>query len=125
MLTAFLAAIWGPTLLALGIGFLASPRYYTRLYADLDKQPLALLALSLILIPFGIIQTTFHNAWGTLIEGVVSFLGWATLIKGIMIAVFPKLIDRAAKCEVKYGVLPIAGIFMIALGVYLSWFAFF
>lgn len=124
MLTAFLAALWGPTLLAIGIGFLVSSRYYKQLYRNLEKESLSLLTLAMVLIPLGIVQVTFHNSWNGLLEGVVSFLGWATLVKGIAIAIFPKLADKAGDFEAKKGLLPFAGILMVIVGGYLTWAVF-
>lgn len=125
MLTTFLASLWGPAILAIGIGFVTSPKYYKRLYRDLENESLSLLVLSMLLIPIGIAQITFHNSWDTLATGLISFLGWATLAKGIALAVFPKMVDRAADYEVKNGFLPIAGIIMLVIGAYLTWIAFF
>ena len=125
MLTAFLASLWGPVALALGIGFLASPKYYKQLYCNLEKESLSILTLSIFLIPLGIIHISLHNAWGSFTEGIISFLGWATLAKGVVLAVFPKFVDRAGEYEAKRGFLTYAGISLIILGTYLTWFAFF
>lgn len=125
MLTTFLASLWGPAVLAAGIGFIGSAQYYKRLYVELDKESLSLLTLSMILIPVGIAHITFHNSWTGFTEGLVSFLGWATLAKGIVLAIFPKFVDRAAEFEARKGFLPYAGALMVVLGLYLSWVAFF
>lgn len=121
----FLALLWGPTLLVLGLAFLTSPKYYKRLYTDLDKNPITLLTLSMLLIPLGVTQVAFHNVWSSFPEILISFLGWGTIAKGVVIAVFPKLVDRAGDYEVRNGFLPVAGILMVIIGGYLTWFALF
>lgn len=125
MTTLFLAALWGPTLLAIGIGFFTARSYYKRLYKDLDKQPLALLLLTLIAIPVGITHVIIHNSWGSLPEIIVSLLGWSLLIKGIVYSVFPRFVDKIGDYEADHGFLPYAGGLCIVLGAYLTFVAFF
>ena len=118
--TIFLAQIWGPILLALGIGFFTSRKYYTKIYRDLEKQSFAVFLFSVFAITVGIIQVGLHNVWGSFTEIVISILGWGTLVKGIIFAVAPRAIDRTADWEADSNLILVAGVFMLVLGLYLS-----
>ncbi len=41
--TTFLAQVWGPAILAVGIGIFVSRSFYAKIYGDLEKEPLACL----------------------------------------------------------------------------------
>lgn len=123
--TLFLASIWGPIVFAVGLGILASRRYYTKIYRDLEKAPLALLTFGVAAMAAGIAQILAHNVWGSFTEGLVSFLGWATLAKGLLFIVAPGFVDRAGDWEAKSGFVSVAGIGCLVLGAYLSRVAYF
>lgn len=119
--TIYLMQIWGPILLAVGLGFFVSKKYYTSLYRDLDKQSFAVFVFAMFAIAFGIVQVQAHNTWGSFAEIVVSLLGWGLLVKGIMFAIWPDFVDRAAEWESKSKLIPVAGALMLILGAYLTW----
>jgi hypothetical protein len=122
--TVFLAQLWGPVMLALGIGFFASRRYYIRLYRDLEKETLAVLTIAMLAIPAAIVQIGVHNSWSSLPEVVVSLLGWLLLLKGLVLAIAPGWADKAGNWEVKARLIPGIGAVLVIIGAYLSWFGF-
>lgn len=123
--TTFLAQIWGPAILAVGLGVFASRSYYIKIYRDLEKETLAVLIFGMFGIAAGIAQVTYHNVWGTLPEIVISLLGWGLLLKGLMFAIFPGTVNKAGDFEANSNLIPVAGGFMLLVGAYLTWFAFF
>jgi hypothetical protein len=46
-ITIFLAQIWGPVILAVGIGVFTSRSYYLKVYRDLEKETLAVLLFAM------------------------------------------------------------------------------
>ncbi|MES2986257.1 MAG: hypothetical protein V4686_04020 [Patescibacteria group bacterium] len=123
--TIFFVQLWGPILLAIGLGIFISRKYYIRLYRDLEKNSLAVLGLGIAFMAVGIIQTAVHNVWRTLPQIVISILGWGTLIKGILFLVIPGVVDKTGDWEVKSKLIPLAGSVMIVLGLYLTWLGYF
>ncbi|OHA59960.1 MAG: hypothetical protein A2589_03600 [Candidatus Vogelbacteria bacterium RIFOXYD1_FULL_46_19] len=119
--TTLLAQIWGPVILAIGLGVLVSRSYYLKIYRDLEKETLAMLIFAMVAIAVGIIHIRIHNVWGNLSEILISFLGWALLAKGLMFAIAPKFVNRAGDWAVKAKAVPVAGIVMLIIGAYLSW----
>lgn len=122
--TIFFAQLWGPILLAIGLGIFISRKYYTKLYRDLEKNSLAVLGLGMGFMIVGIIQTAVHNVWSTLPQIIISTLGWATLLKGIVFLVIPGTVDKAGDWEAKSKLIPVAGVVMVFIGVYLTYLGY-
>jgi uncharacterized membrane protein len=117
--------MWGPAILAMGLGVFVSRKYYLRMYRELEKQTLALLLFGLVAISAGVAQISYHNYWETLPEIVISLLGWALLLKGFIISIVPGVVDRVGDWEATLKLIPFAGAFMLIVGVYLSWVGYF
>jgi len=124
-LTHYLAHLWGPALLAFGIGLFFSRAYYLRVYRDLEQNAFAVIFFGMAGTAAGIAQVLAHNVWGTLPEVLISLLGWGLLIKGLVCTAFPNLADRSANRVLTAAMMPFVGAALLVLGAYLSWFAYF
>lgn len=118
--TTFLSQLWGPILLAIGLGIFVSRKQYIHLYRELEKESLAVMTFGIGAVIIGILQVVGHNLWGSLNEVVITLLGWGTLIKGFVFLVFPKFVDRGGDWEVKSNLIPAVGVLLLILGAYLS-----
>lgn len=123
--TLFLAQLWGPTILAVGIGVFVSRKSYLKTYRDLQKETLAVLLFGMVAMSSGIAHITYHNVWGTFPEIVISLLGWGLLLKGLAFTIAPGLVDKVGDFEADAKLIPAAGVFMLIAGMYLSWVGFF
>ena len=123
-ITVFLAQIWGPIMLAIGLGIFVSRSYYLKLYRDLEKEMLAVLIFGMLGTALGIMQIGVHNAWNTLPQIVVSALGWGLLLKGLVFIIAPRFVDRGGDWEAKSGLLPIAATALLIIGAYLVWIGY-
>lgn len=124
-ITVFLAQLWGPTILAAGIGFFTSRSYYVKLYRDLDKNALTVLVLGMLAMAAGIAQVSVHSVWSTIPEIVVSLLGWALLVKGVAFVIAPGFVNKASDAWAKMKLVTVSGALMLIIGAYLSWFGYF
>ena len=122
--TTFLALLWGPTIIAVGLGVFISRSYYIRIYRDLERSPLAVLVFGMAAMTAGIAHVYFHNIWDTLPHVIVSFLGWGLLIKGALFLVAPNFVDKAGDGWANAKLIPLAGGIMLLVGGYLTWFAY-
>lgn len=123
-LTYYLAQIWGPILLAIGVGFFVSSSFYRSVYGELEKESFAVLFFGMIAMAVGIAHVMVHNVWGSLSQIVVSFLGWALLFKGIVCVVAPRFADKWSDMMVASRIVPMAGIGALLLGGYLTWIGY-
>jgi hypothetical protein len=123
-LTQFLAQIWGPVILAIGLGIFVSPKYYSKVYHDLEREPLAILVFAMFAITFGVIHVTLHNVWNTFPEIIISLLGWGLLVKGLVFAIAPSVADMGGNWAARIKLMPAAGGILLIVGGYLSWIAY-
>ncbi|MBY0294341.1 hypothetical protein K2Q08_03355 [Patescibacteria group bacterium] len=125
IITTLLAQVWGPILVAIGLGFFFSTKYYVSIYRDLEKESFAVLFFGMFAMAGGIVHVMLHNTWTTLPQIIVSLLGWSLLIKGVICVTFPKLADRGGDWALSTKIVPAAGGISLLLGVYLSWISYF
>lgn len=123
--TLFLAQVWGPVLVAIGLGFYFSRKYYAKIYRDLEKAPFSVLFFGMFAMAAGIAHVLVHNIWGSGAELVVSILGWALLIKGFLCIAFPGLADRGGDWAFDTKFMYVSGSISFIIGVYLTWFGYF
>lgn len=124
MTTLFLATIWGPLLLAFGLGIFYSRSHYENVYRHIEREPLAALAFGFLAMTFGVLHVMIHSFWVTPLEIIISILGWGLLLKGAMFIVAPRLVDKRGDWFAHEHFIPAAGGLTLLLGVYLSWVAF-
>lgn len=123
--TTFLAQIWGPIMIAIGVGIFSSPSYYKQLYRDVGKDTFAGIIFGMAAMAAGIVQVLFHNVWDTLPQILISFLGWGLLLKGIAYSAAPKWVDQMGEIWAKFNLGPVAGAILVLGGAYLTYFAYF
>jgi hypothetical protein len=122
--TTFLAQLWGPAILAVGVGVFLNRNFYLRVYRDLERDALAVLTFGMIAMTAGVAHILAHNVWGSFAECLISFLGWGLLAKGTLFIVAPKFVDKAGDFWVNKKIIPVAGILTLVAGIYLVWFGY-
>lgn len=123
-ITTLLAQIWGPIMVALGLGFFFSRAIYIKVYRDLEKVPFAVIVFGMFAMAAGIVHVMVHNVWDTFPQMLVSIFGWTLLIKGVICMVFPGFADQSGNWAVSAKIVPLSGTIALVLGLYLSWFAY-
>ena len=126
-MTMFLAQLWGPALLAVGLGVFLTRDHYVRIYRDLQREPLALLMFGMSGIVVGILHINAHNVWANFPQIVVSLLGWGLFVKAVLFTIAPKFVDQVGDRYAMGGaqMVNVAAGFMLVMGAYLSWIAYF
>lgn len=124
-ITETLAQIWGPMLIAIGVGILFSANYYKKIYRDLESEPLAVLGLGMVLMAVGIMQVLVHNVWASIPQIVISLVAWGTLLKGVVLVTFPRLVDQVGNKVAVSGIIPVVSVGALALGAYITWIGYF
>lgn len=95
--TLFLVQVMGPIFAIVGLGIILNSHNLAKAFKDLNKEPFALFMASMAMIALGMAIVLKHFLWGSLPEVLVSIVGLAILVKGVMLAIMPnafnKLID--------------------------------
>ena len=89
-LSILLAKIFAAVYLAAGLSILFNPRFYPRILDDMLKNVAVMYLYGFIALIFGVFMVTYHNFWVMDWTVVITLFGWAALIKGFMILVFPQ-----------------------------------
>lgn len=122
--TLFLAQIWGPVLVAVGLGLLSSRSQYEKVYRDIANEPLAGLTFGILAMTVGLVQIRFQNSWENLAATLVTLLGWGTLLKGALFVIAPHSASYAARKWGHLKVVPISATLVLLIGAYLIWFGY-
>jgi hypothetical protein len=120
-----LAALIGPTFMALGGMLLLNEDMIGRLVHDTGEGPLLVAVTGMLLFIAGIAIVRVHNVWVKGWPVVVTVIGWFGMLSGLARMFFPQFILQTASRF--YDQLPVAldvaGLFFIALGAFLSYHA--
>lgn len=123
-MTLFLAQLWGPVLVAFGVGIFVSGEYYLKVYRDFEKNVFAMMLFGMVATVAGTAHILAHNVWGSFTAGLVSFLGWGTFLKGALFLIAPNLVDKVGDVWANKKLIPVAGTLTLIVGIYLVWFGY-
>lgn len=120
-LSIFIAQLYAVAFLAIGLGFFISPKYYTKAYANMMKDPSLFLVWGIFALLAGFLIVTRHNVW----QGwptVVTVFGWIALLKGFSLLVLPQHFPLWFKDWFKSAwLMRVWGAFAIVLGLILGY----
>lgn len=88
-LSILVAKLYGAVMLALGLGLLLHSAYYKKAVTEMlkDKGFILLGGMSALII--GLLLVMNHNVWEWSWVVIVTLVGWAALVKGILLLVYP------------------------------------
>jgi uncharacterized membrane protein YidH (DUF202 family) len=87
ILVAKLYAVVG---LLLGLGILVNPKYYRKTFLEILNAKTALFFAGVFAAIGGVLLVTYHNVWEKSWVVIITIIGWAALVKGIALIVFPE-----------------------------------
>lgn len=122
--TILIAKFVGPVILAVGVGIFFSRNYYTKVYRNLESETLAVLMGGISILIAGIAILLTHNRWDSFTAGVITFIGWASILKGLLLIVAPKTVDRFGDMMADSRLFPFMAAFATAVGAYVSYVAY-
>lgn len=120
-LTIKIAELIGPVYFAVGLGIFFSKDYYLKVYRDLEKETLAVLMGGISSLVIGLVILLNHNIWDSFLASMVTLIGWLALIKGLMLLVFPKAMNKFGDKIAQSGIINFVAFFAILLGAYISY----
>ena len=121
----FLARLFGPLFLAVGIGVLANGARF-RTLADETLRSQALIYLSgLLTMTAGLAIVLSHSLWTADWRIAITILGWLATVGGAVRIICPQLTQRIGRTVLdKPLALPIAGAIWLALGAFFVFFGY-
>jgi len=119
-ITLFWGEIMGWYMVILGVMIITRAKYLKQLMHDLVNDRANGMIIGMVMAFIGLFIVTTHNTWNGALEVIVSLLGWAFLVKGALYMWMPSTLLKAWINWFKIGSwMVIAGLFDIALGIYI------
>jgi hypothetical protein len=122
----FLARLIGPLLITIGVGFLINGDIYMTM-AGQFLQSFALIYVSgLLALVGGLAIVNTHNVWIGDWRIVITILGWAAVVGGVLRIVFPQWVEQIGTTMLSNrGAVTGAWIVLLLLGIWLSYAGYF
>ncbi len=120
-ITVLIARFLGPLLTIITVGVLLNLKNYQKMMEDFFKNSALVYIGGLMALSFGIILVMFHNVWVLNWTVLITILGWSSLVKGILLIVFPNMILKMTEmCRKSTAVLAVHVVIILALGIFLT-----
>ncbi|MBU4371020.1 MAG: hypothetical protein KKH02_01650 [Proteobacteria bacterium] len=119
-----IAKITAVIYLSASLGGFFSRDYYRRLAEDMYKNATLTYMMGFITVILGFLIVHYHNLWVRDWTVLVTIIGWLALIKGILIIVFPKFMQRLSEPFLTERVLKIIPYVTLFLGLLFGYFGF-
>lgn len=123
-LSIYLAKIFGIIALVVGIGIVFNREYYRKMVLKLLKNPEELYLGGFLALALGAILVMAHNYWVWDWTVLVTLIAWGSILKGVLLLVFPKTIKHF-ECLYKSDTLMGAwGGLLVVMGLVFVYFGF-
>jgi len=84
-----LARIIGPIMIVPAIGIVLKFAEYQRLFEEFSKSPSLCYLGGFMAFGLGLVVLQFHNRWEVRWPVLITIVGWVSLIKGLILMLFP------------------------------------
>lgn len=110
---------------AAGLGGFINPDYYRKIVDSFDNNPALTYITAMIVVVAGFILVTFHNVWVMGWPVIITVFGYAALIKGIALLIFPRaFLDMSRAVVKKLGNTRLYAVVVFIIGLGLSYLGF-
>lgn len=123
-LSTFVAQVVAVSYLAIGVGMLADKAHYKKFLEEMYKDSLGLYIGGFIALIAGFSLVSFHNFWVKDWTVLVTLIGWAALIKGVLILGMPTHFSKWSKHMFKPKNMHVYSLIVLGLGLVFAYFGF-
>lgn len=119
----FIAALIGPTALAVGLSLLMNPGLIASLAADLAASPALMITSGILALLMGLAIVKSHNVWSGW-PLAVTVMGWLAVFGGVMRIVVPDFVISLAEEAGQVsgaGLAPWAACGFLIAGAFFTW----
>lgn len=125
-LSLFLAQVIGIVLFVIGFGFICNATHYQKMFAAVLKNDGFILFSAMFSLIIGTFLVLTHNIWEQSWVVIITIFGWIGLLKGFLLAIFPKQMVKMSSSMLKTAAMfRLAGIFFMLFGGVMLYFGFF
>lgn len=123
-LSLYLAKSWGIFIILICSALLIRRKDFKKMLRDINDGELYFLYGGIMALLIGVPHIIGHNVWAYDWRVIVTLLGWASLIKGIVLLFVPNLGIKFSKSMVISKFYDLALSIYLIIGVYLSYVGF-
>jgi hypothetical protein len=120
-----IAKILATVYLSFALGLLISSKYYKKTLPELVDNSSYLILGGFMAIVFGFLILEYHNVWNSDWTQVITIFGWLSLLKGIILIVFPGMFAGYKSTMLKAENQKYLVIALILIGGFFAYFGFF
>ncbi|MEI7750419.1 MAG: hypothetical protein WCJ25_05495 [Candidatus Moraniibacteriota bacterium] len=118
--------ILGLAMFSIGVGMLAHPDVLKKMFRNLEHDPVAVYLSGFISLFMGYVLVAFHNTWHFDRSVIITIVGWAGLLKGLSLLLFPtSLFGVSKKLTTSDAYLKVFPWYAIVFGIILLYFGYF
>jgi len=122
----FIVKILGPCFLVVALGIMFNREFYQKVMEDFCKNSALMFFGGMFPLVIGLVIVLSHNVWVSGWPVIITIYGWAGILKGIWLLVFP---NSAAKFTQTYSknktLLLVHSVVILLLGAALTIFGYF
>jgi hypothetical protein len=116
-----IAALIGPTLIALGVALLVNLGSFPAIIESVSRDPALIFLSGVLLFVAGVAIVRVHNRWTPDWPVLVTALGWLAVISGIARMLFPlQLASMAEGLSRSSGLFLASAVLLLVIGAFLS-----
>ncbi len=120
-LSIFSAQVISLLYIATGIATFVNKNFLKNMLEDFAKSPALSFVTGFITIVLGMLIVFYHNIWRNDWTVLITLMGWLTLIKGVIVLVFPKYISWFRNLSLNS---PVWAIMLLVFGIVFGYFGF-
>ena len=121
-LSILVARILALTYICAGIAAIIGKITFGKIVESFEKSPGLTFVSGFITLIFGMVLVTHHNIWVKHWIVLITIIGWMSLLKGVMLIIFPQYISYF---KGMYKNNRVWGIIMLVFGLMFGYFGFF
>lgn len=120
----FLAALWGFSLMIISLSFLINPKNIKSIFELMRSDSVIILSGGINVI-LGIASILAYNIWSLTWGIIITILGWAMLLKGVLRLFFPGFVLHVLESyKNKTEWFPLLFLFLLFIGCFLVYMGF-
>jgi hypothetical protein len=121
-----IAEVAGPAMLLMGLSILIHAKAWQRLVDKWQKDHLSLFPIMLLTLLLGLMVVSMYNVWEFNVWLIVTLLGWAMVVKGVIYFLVPgSALKGVVGLGKNLGLLYVGGLIHTVAGAVLGYYAYF
>ena len=125
-ISVFIAKIFGLIYLVVGVGLMINRQTFKQIMEDFCKNTVLVFYGGILALVVGVVIVLTHNIWVANWTVIITIIGWAALIKGVWLIVFPNSVHKFMRVYQKNkNLLVVHSIIALVFGIVLTYFGFF